>query len=52
MKQTARHLFLAALLPVLALMAVSCGADRNIKRGEKYLALGEYYDAANEFRQA
>ena len=31
---------------------VSCGAERNLKRGEKYLALGEYFDAANEFKQA
>ena len=30
----------------------SSGADRNLHRGEKFLALGEYYDAANEFRQA
>lgn len=33
-------------------LVTSCGADRNLHRGEKYLALGEYYDAANEFRQA
>ena len=33
-------------------LATSCGADLNLRRGEKYLALGEYYDAANEFRQA
>lgn len=33
-------------------LVTSCGADRNLRRGEKYLALGEYYDAANEFRQA
>lgn len=31
---------------------VSCGAERNLKRGEKHLALGEYFDAANEFKQA
>lgn len=31
---------------------VSCGAERNLKRGEKYLALGEYFDAVNEFKQA
>ena len=30
----------------------SCSADRNMKRGEKYLALGEYFDAGNEFKQA
>lgn len=34
------------------LLLASCGADKNLKRGEKYLALGEYYDAANEFRSA
>lgn len=34
------------------LMLASCGADRNIKRAEKYLALGEYYDAANEYKRA
>lgn len=33
-------------------LVTSCGADRNLRRGEKYLALGEYYDAAKEFRQA
>lgn len=33
-------------------LVTSCGADCNLHRGEKYLALGEYYDAANEFRQA
>ena len=30
----------------------SCGADKNLKKGEKYLALGEYYDAASQFKQA
>ena len=33
-------------------LVTSCGADRNLHRGEKFLALGEYYDAANELRQA
>lgn len=31
---------------------VSCGADHNMKKGEKYLALGEYYDAATQFKRA
>jgi outer membrane protein OmpA-like peptidoglycan-associated protein/tetratricopeptide (TPR) repeat protein len=45
---------LAFMLSVMVFcgLFVSCGADRNWKHGEKYLALGEYYDAANEFRQA
>lgn len=41
-----------ALLLLLVLALSSCGADKNLKRGEKYLALGEYYDAANEFKTA
>ena len=36
----------------LVLLLASCGADQNLKRGEKYLALGEYNDAANEFKTA
>lgn len=31
---------------------MSCGAERNLKRAEKHLALGEYYDAASEYKQA
>ena len=30
----------------------SCGIDRNIKKGEKFLAIGEYYDAATQFKTA
>ena len=43
--------FLLSLL-LATLLTVSCGADKNLKRGEKYLALGEYFDAANEFKTA
>lgn len=42
---------LCFLLIALAVLT-SCGAERNMKKGEKYLALGEYFDAANEFKQA
>ena len=37
---------------VIIVGLASCGIDKNLKRGEKYLALGEYYDAANEFKKA
>ena len=40
----------AFLLAVLVL--VSCGAERNFKRAERHFALGEYFDAANEYKQA
>ena len=36
----------------VTLMLTSCGIDRNIKKGEKHLSLGEYYDAANQFKTA
>lgn len=34
------------------LLLASCGADKNLKKGEKFLALGEYYDAADQYKQA
>ena len=37
---------------LLTLLAVSCGVENNIKKGEKYLALGEYYDAGMQFKTA
>lgn len=34
------------------LLPTACGAERNLKRAEKHLALGEYYAAADEYKQA
>ncbi|MBR5037697.1 MAG: OmpA family protein [Prevotella sp.] len=39
-------------LLLLVVMFSSCGADLNMKKGEKFLAIGEYYDAAEQFKQA
>jgi len=36
----------------IALFLFGCGIDRNIKKGEKFLAIGEYYDAATQFKTA
>ena len=44
------HLIILACAACLLLTA--CGAERNLKKGEKYLSLGEYYDAATQFRKA
>lgn len=41
-----------AILFLSTLFLVSCGADRNIKKGDRCWSLGEYYDAANQFKQA
>ena len=39
-------------LLLLVVLFSSCGADLNMKKGEKFLAIGEYYDAAEQFKQA
>ncbi len=41
-----------ALVSVFVLMLVSCGAERSFKKGEKFLALGEYFDAAAQYKKA
>lgn len=41
-----------SVLLVAMFLLVGCGADRNVKRGDKYLSLGEYYDAADQYKQA
>lgn len=40
------------LLILITLLLVGCGAERNMKKGEQFLAIGEYHDAANQFKQA
>ena len=40
------------LIPIFILTLISCGVDKHLRKGEKYLALGEYFDAGNEFKQA
>lgn len=39
-------------LTVLLFLLCSCGADRHLKKAEKYAAIGEYFDAANEYKRA
>ena len=35
-----------------AAMLVSCGAEQAMKKGDKFFALGEYYDAAAQYKRA
>ena len=40
------------IIPLLLIsLFTSCGIERNLKKGEQHLALGEYYDAAAQFKQ-
>ena len=51
--KTTAHTYKAMAATALAALALAgCGADKNLKKGEKYLAIGEYYDAAAQFKQA
>ena len=50
-RKSIQRLYIALML-VMSIILMACGADKNLKKAEKYLALGEYYDAANEFKQA
>ena len=36
----------------VALMLHSCAADNAMRKGEKFLAIGEYHDAAEQFKKA
>lgn len=36
----------------VCLLLTACGAERNINKGKKFLELGEYFEAAEQFKQA
>ena len=36
----------------MVLLLTSCGADQAMKKGDNFFALGEYYDAAAQYRKA
>lgn len=52
MKECIKCFKVLCLLTSIVLLVAGCGAERNMKRGEKHLAISEYYDAAAEFKQA
>lgn len=37
---------------VCAALLSSCGADQHVKRGDHYFSIGEYFDAAAEYKKA
>ena len=37
---------------VFAVLFTGCGADQAMKKGDKFFALGEYFDAATQYRKA
>ena len=47
-----RKLLTILYLGFCAMLIVSCGADQAMKKGDKFYAVGEYYDAATQYRKA
>ena len=37
---------------VMGLLLTACGADQAVKKGDKFYALGEYFDAATQYKKA
>ena len=56
MRKVRKQFFLyTKVLPLLVLsllLLASCGAEKNMKKAEKFMAIGEYYDAASQYKQA
>ncbi len=56
MRKVRKHFFLytkvLALLVLSPWLLVGCGAEKNMKKAEKFMAIGEYYDAASQYKQA
>lgn len=56
MRKVRKQFFLyTKVLPLLVLsllLLAGCGAEKNMKKAEKFMAIGEYYDAASQYKQA
>ncbi|MBF1554962.1 MAG: hypothetical protein HXN93_05510, partial [Prevotella pleuritidis] len=39
-------------IAVILIVILACGPERNVRKGDRYLALGEYFDAADQFKRA
>ena len=46
------NLYLIVYIAVAVLLLTGCGAEQAMKKGDKFYALGEYYDAAAQYRKA
>ena len=47
-----RRLHAIITIAISALLLISCGADQAMKKGDKFYAVGEYYDAAIQYKKA
>jgi len=47
-----RKILTTLYIALAATLVVACGADTAMKKGDKFYALGEYYDAAAQYKKA
>ncbi|WP_044109041.1 OmpA family protein [Xylanibacter brevis] len=47
-----RKIFFILYIGMICILLSGCGADTAMKKGDKYYALGEYYDAATQYKKA
>ena len=47
-----RKVFTILYIGVVSLLFMGCGADTAMRKGDKFFALGEYYDAAAQYKKA
>lgn len=47
-----RKIFFILHIVMACILLSGCGADTAMKKGDKYYALGEYYDAATQYKKA
>ena len=47
-----KYIFSSIIIGVLALALASCGADTYVKKGDQHFAIGEYFDAAEQYKKA
>ena len=47
-----RKLIYILYLTICVTTMMSCGADQAVKKGDRFWAVGEYYDAAEQYKKA
>ena len=47
-----QRIFRVFIISVAVVLLYACGAETAMKKGDKFFALGEYYDAASQYKKA
>ena len=47
-----RRFYIVIGVTVLAMLLMGCGAEQAIKKGDRFYALGEYFDASTQYKKA